>query len=466
MATDSEHLFVTYPSRAGEVLFAKSVDGGLSWNHGIVVDSGSVARDLYSSLCAVDNQTLLAVYHYFIDDSNIELRFSRSNDGGCSWSTPTVIVSSSAGLRNHSSSIQAIDSNNIAVSYWNDKMSFAKSTDGGSSWGFQRVIDETDGGIYNSLCTSEGSTLFVSYFSSEDRELRFAKSIDGGDNWTFVTVDPTDAFWTSIRAVDHNTIHISYSSQSEGALKVASSVDGGSSWVATVADQLSINPNGTTSLGTHEGNLFVSYFDESGPDLRVARSVDAGRSWVSAVVDDQGNVGQTSSIQVVDGRTIFIAYEDNSNTSLRLAANKMETAVGIAERNPSNILTVKRGSLTDPVADAWTVYSSKRWKKDIETISGALEKIQRLRGVTFEWADSGSSDIGMIAEEVGDVVPEAVAYGPDGIHEISIDYMKLTGLMIQAIKEQSKAIEHQRDLLLAQKEKIAEMSKILESKKR
>ncbi|MBI1747113.1 MAG: tail fiber domain-containing protein [Acidobacteria bacterium] len=102
----------------------------------------------------------------------------------------------------------------------------------------------------------------------------------------------------------------------------------------------------------------------------------------------------------------------------------------------NNILTVKRNSATSPIADAWTQYSSRRWKTNIQTIKDPLEKVQRLRGVSFNWKEDGRHDIGLIAEEVGQVIPEVVAYEENGEDARSVDYARLVALLIEGMKEQ------------------------------
>lgn len=56
-------------------------------------------------------------------------------------------------------------------------------------------------------------------------------------------------------------------------------------------------------------------------------------------------------------------------------------------------------------------------------------------------AYSDGHDIGLIAEDVGQVVPEVVAYDDNGVDAKSIDYARLTALLIEAVKEQQKTIE-------------------------
>ncbi len=87
--------------------------------------------------------------------------------------------------------------------------------------------------------------------------------------------------------------------------------------------------------------------------------------------------------------------------------------------------------------------SSIRWKKNVVEIDNPLEKLSKLRGVYFDWDEKhgGSHDIGCIAEEVGQVLPEIVAYEKNGIDADGMDYSKLTPLLLEVAKAQQKLIE-------------------------
>ncbi|HYW01413.1 MAG TPA: tail fiber domain-containing protein [Candidatus Acidoferrum sp.] len=88
--------------------------------------------------------------------------------------------------------------------------------------------------------------------------------------------------------------------------------------------------------------------------------------------------------------------------------------------------------------------SSRRSKTNVRKVQDALDKVADLRGVTFDWKDSGRRDIGLIAEEVGKVVPEVVTYEDNGVDAKSLDYAHLVALVIEAIKEQQRMISDQR----------------------
>ena len=87
--------------------------------------------------------------------------------------------------------------------------------------------------------------------------------------------------------------------------------------------------------------------------------------------------------------------------------------------------------------------SSRRWKNNIKEIESPLEKLDKIRGVYFDWDEEhgGEHDVGMIAEEVGEVLPEIVVYEENGIDAEGMDYGKLTPLLVEVAKAQQKRIE-------------------------
>jgi hypothetical protein len=131
-------------------------------------------------------------------------------------------------------------------------------------------------------------------------------------------------------------------------------------------------------------------------------------------------------------------------------------AIGIP--NPLiNPFQIKQG-LGHALADGWDTYSSRRWKTNIHTLHGALAKVEQLRGVSYNLKNSGKHEIGVIAEEVGVVVPEVVSWEENGTDARSVDYGRLTALLIEATKEQQALIHNQQEQIRAQQAQIARIS--------
>lgn len=95
-------------------------------------------------------------------------------------------------------------------------------------------------------------------------------------------------------------------------------------------------------------------------------------------------------------------------------------------------------------------FSDKRLKSNIAPLESSMEKLLKLEGVSYIYKDAVGKDkpaqqIGLIAQDVQKVVPEAVAENGDGY--LGIDYVKLIPLLIESIKEQHEEIESLKALL-------------------
>lgn len=86
-----------------------------------------------------------------------------------------------------------------------------------------------------------------------------------------------------------------------------------------------------------------------------------------------------------------------------------------------------------------TAYSDARLKADVETITDALDRVRKLRGVTFSRRETGNRGVGLIAQELALIVPEAVMTHEDGL--LSVAYGNLVGVLIEAVKDLADKVE-------------------------
>ncbi|HUS87487.1 MAG TPA: tail fiber domain-containing protein [Bacteroidales bacterium] len=96
---------------------------------------------------------------------------------------------------------------------------------------------------------------------------------------------------------------------------------------------------------------------------------------------------------------------------------------------------------------AWDAASDRRLKGNIITIGNALEKVNKLRGVNFEWNDERfpeGTQMGFIGQEAFEVIPEVV--NNRGKY-ITMEYAPITALLVEAIKEQNLIIESQERII-------------------
>jgi len=90
-------------------------------------------------------------------------------------------------------------------------------------------------------------------------------------------------------------------------------------------------------------------------------------------------------------------------------------------------------------ATQFTSLSDASQKTNIRPIENPIELTKQLKGVRFDWIDNGKESLGLIAQEVEEVVPELIETGDDGLKRVN--YSNMIGLLIETVKEQQVRIE-------------------------
>ena len=162
-----------------------------------------------------------------------------------------------------------------------------------------------------------------------------------------------------------------------------------------------------------------------------------GTEWVA--VDIKDNLGNHKATQ-------------NISLAANAISNDGAAAKGLSFETSGNAILAQdltvNGNLFTP--------SDRRLKTNIETLTSVLQKIDQLRGVKFQYIDqhkyAGGNKIGVIAQELQQVYPEMVTQGKDGF--LKVDYTQLTGILIQAVKEQQAEINALKARMDQQQEQI------------
>jgi hypothetical protein len=100
--------------------------------------------------------------------------------------------------------------------------------------------------------------------------------------------------------------------------------------------------------------------------------------------------------------------------------------------------------------------TSTKGQTNIRPIVGALGLVERLRGVFLDASD-GKHGIGLIPEEVAEVLPKAVASDENGKPAKAVDYNSLVAVLIEAVKEQEVQIKNHEHSLKEQKGQVARL---------
>jgi hypothetical protein len=231
------------------------------------------------------------------------------------------------------------------------------------------------------------------------------------------------------------------------------------------------------------GNVLTAQGDG---DVIVDQRLGVGTSSPVATLHANADVGSDALRIQVNNNTKLRVYEDG-HVSLggnydNGSANDVfiPNQLGMGVQSPTFRLQIQNSptlSLGHARATAWTTYSDQRVKQNIDRIQYGLNDVLKLRPVTYDHHGSQfsnhtlvvdaehSKEIGFIAQEVYEVIKEVVQKPEDENAELwSMNYEKLTPVLVKAIQEQQKIIEELKAQQAATNESLAKIMAALDLK--
>jgi hypothetical protein len=345
---------------------------------------------------------------------------------------------------------------------FDNSLFYGNTTRAGSS-AFKLLDLRTDGGSTNKFYIDGNGT---GYFASDVTASNF---IGGIKSTNGVVSGSSQVNFTQLSGISNGIV----SGSSQTIANLPTGTISGSSQVNFT--QLSGISNGIVSgssqtianlpTGTVSGSSQVNFTQLSG----ISNGIVSGSSQTIANLPT-GTISGSSQVvgSSITTNTITIAGQSTALGS-SVTAETIRTAIGTVVTGSAQIsLTATTGygtylnqavlTTSSPTFAALTINgaitatgditayytSDKRHKNTIQLIPNALEKVSKLNGVTWEWNDDvhevtkSTPKTGLIAQEVQEVLPEVVKTRDDGF--LALDYSKMMGLMVEAIKEQQTQI--------------------------
>ncbi|MFG0330379.1 MAG: tail fiber domain-containing protein [Phycisphaerales bacterium] len=146
--------------------------------------------------------------------------------------------------------------------------------------------------------------------------------------------------------------------------------------------------------------------------------------------------------------------------STRLSVNRYDGRVGVGTTTPSALLHVN-GTAAKPGGGSWSVASDERLKTEIAPLTGALDTLLALEGVTFRYRDPEAIGelpgrrIGMVAQQVEEVMPDWVSGEESAGGYKRLTYRGFEPLAVEALRElaqENETLRHDHDELRAELE--------------
>ena len=188
------------------------------------------------------------------------------------------------------------------------------------------------------------------------------------------------------------------------------------------------NADIVTSAGITYGKLSLS---NSITNADIA--TNAGISISKLSTNTISGITLGSNLAALTFGTYLTGTSYNGSTAITIGINAATSgSSNIVARDGSGNFTAGTITATD-----FNSTSDLNLKENINTVENALETVSTLRGVSFDWKDTGKGSYGVIAQELEEILPDLVNTG-----EVkSVNYNGLIGVLIEAVKELKKEIE-------------------------
>ena len=151
-------------------------------------------------------------------------------------------------------------------------------------------------------------------------------------------------------------------------------------------------------------------------------------------------------VHIKDGGTEIGLFQ-NSSSDFLMEARVQDKDIKFGGNDGGSGITALTLDMSEAGAATFnnnvTAFSDERLKDNIETIDGGLAKVLSMRGVNY--TRDGKDNIGVIAQEVEKVLPEIVLTADDEMGTKSVDYGRITAVLIEAIKELKTQIDAKCD---------------------
>jgi hypothetical protein len=192
--------------------------------------------------------------------------------------------------------------------------------------------------------------------------------------------------------------------------------------------------------------------DGADKDFRVESDGNSNMLFVDGG-SNQVRVGTGSNVTFGDARLQVLGPSSGWNIGLDVAATTSTSgAIGIAVASGSSarVLRVDKVGIgivgTIDQSNSGVTYnttSDRRLKDNIEPIADATDKLMSMKPVTHTWIAAPEADAvhGFIAQEMQEVVPEAVSGDAESDEMMSMDYGRITPVIVAALQDALKEIK-------------------------
>ena len=275
-----------------------------------------------------------------------------------------------------------------------------------------------------------------------------------------IQVTPTSGYGTiEIGGPSGGFIDLKGPSTDDYDLRIISGGSGGSFWTGGYGHVMTLNSSGNVGIGTTSPSqkLDVSGNINATGTMECTKFVANANSGFEFSIEGDN---QFNMIQTAANRSMFFVTAAGSG-SINFGTNNTNSRVSITSTGAlKSTISLAVGAITpsttvgriDAANDVVAFSTSDiRLKDNIKNIDKALDKVNSIQGIEFDWIEKeevhGNSghDIGVIAQEIEEILPDVVTTRDSGYK--AVKYEKIVPLLIEAIKDLSKQVDGLKRLI-------------------
>ena len=226
-------------------------------------------------------------------------------------------------------------------------------------------------------------------------------------------------------------------------------------WGGVVASSIAMEADGTIAIRNNPGNAYEKFKcatingRNTATDGSKLDGIAASANNYSFPFTISDAVSNSTVVKRTSGGYIFANYFYSTANDVSSGVTKVMVETGndnyIRHGDANSIRgfmslgttsAVVFGSVT---AATFTANSDINLKTNIAPIETPLAKVLAINGVTYDWKETGLPSVGVIAQDVEKVLPDAVHEDEKGTK--SVNYNAIVGLLVETVKEQQKQID-------------------------
>ena len=213
--------------------------------------------------------------------------------------------------------------------------------------------------------------------------------------------------------------------------------------------------SGNTSITS---SIYLGFYDDSN-GLANANKIVSGKTgdYTSApnansfLAFHTTNANTTAEkMRITSGGNVGIGNTGESFIKLRITGisnTSSDYSISCVSANGTDTMWVRNDGAGYLKASAWAYGSDRRIKENINYIQTGLDKILALKPATFDYIDGVKNNIGWIAQDVQEVIPEAVNTISDINDQLTLKSDYIVPYLVKAIQEMNTKLDEQNQTI-------------------